>query len=215
MVGDGKLDLPFGRRGDVVERGVEGAVRVEADDHEVGIAPVPGAGDDDLAVVLDGDGAGSVVAAEVVAELSVAAEGGIGGAVGVEAGDGDVVGVAGGCAGVGVADGDDLAVGLQGDGGGAFDAAEGAGAEGEVRPAVATERCVEGAVGVVADQGEVGGPAVPIAGDDGPAVGLDGHRTRGVRGAEVGELLAVGAEVEVQLAGDEEQARFERFDSRR
>ena len=76
---------------DVVERGVEGAVGVEAGDCEVGAAAIGEPSKQDLAVGLNGDGGGLVVEAEVDGLLAIRAEGRVESAVGVNTGDGEVV----------------------------------------------------------------------------------------------------------------------------
>ena len=166
-------------------------------------------GDDDLAG-LEPDGSGLIVefAAEIVGDGLDAGliEGRIEPvAIGEDADGGNVV-VANGI-GVGVADDDDSAIGLDGDGGGDVRSAE-----------------VEGGFAVAAAEGEVWQPVGPearhgevavavVAHDDDLAVGLHGDGTRVLAGdAEIERRLPAGSKRGVESADlGRHFSRFERF----
>ena len=171
-----------------------------AGEHEVGDAADAEGGPhgDDLAVGREGAVDTDLVRGEQghVRGLHAAArEAGVERAVRVVAGERECVG--------GLSDRHDPAVGLNRDA-----VAEVVPAEVGGLPAVAAERRVERAVGVVAGQlevaREVGAEAVgprAVTGDDDPAVGLDRDPFAGVvRAAEVGGLPAVAAERRVERA---------------
>src|SRR5438128_1396275 len=191
-----------------VEGVVEGAVGIQACGG-VGVGAVAKAGDaggDDFAVGLEGDAgedvAGVGCAAEIDFALTVAGESGVGGAVGVEAGD-DVVGS------VGILDGcadEDFVVGSDEQGLRAGSAAVGDG-DGVGDSRCAAESVVDAAVGVEADEAAAG---FGVGEDEDFAVALDGQVAGGdaftaagcgadAAGAEGGVESAVGI-----VAGDDD-----------
>ena len=158
-----------------VKGGIEAAVGVVAGEGEVdSVTP----GDENPAVGLDGDAVAKIRAAEIGRELAASTERGIGTAEGVVAGEREVVAVSSG--------NEDPAVGLDGD------AAAGIRATAEVgreRPA-STEQCIETAVAVVADEGEVA-----FAGKDSNARSGNENLSVGLYGDAVAFVGVVNTEV--------------------
>src|SRR5262249_46684388 len=154
-----------------VKGGVEAAVGVVADHGDIVLAAVvAGAGDDDLAIPVDGHAVGAIIqGANGSRQHAGPAKGGVETPVGVIADESEVVGAPD----VAIAGDDDLAVAVDGDASGHVIAGTDVGGY----LSCSVKGGVETAVGVVPDHGKiiVGCRAGARAGNDDLAVAVDGH----------------------------------------